>query len=263
MRWFIFIVFAFFKFCIASAAGRSTWLPLTLRGGSWSPPPEAVDLETTLVAIRYDQGVVVAADSRTSVSGYVSNRYAHKIAPVTSHCLVLRSGSAADTQTMAEECKQFFLQRSYHYGIQPTVSQIAHWMRQAVWQRPQGQVSLLVAGYDPTTQTPSLYSIAISGALHQEEAFAAAGSGSVFVLGYLDRELSENRVLSESEAINLCRQAISLAANRDGSSGGLVRISVIDAKGVRNLPPVPVVAATNDNLSSANLPGFMASSSDA
>ena len=38
--------------------------------------PNEISMGTTILAVRYKGGVVVGADTRTSVSGYVSNRYA-------------------------------------------------------------------------------------------------------------------------------------------------------------------------------------------
>ena len=51
------------------------WLSLLLRVVDALHPNE-VSMGTTILAIRYKDGVVVGADTRTSVSGYVSNRYA-------------------------------------------------------------------------------------------------------------------------------------------------------------------------------------------
>jgi len=213
-----------------------------------------VNLGTTLVAVRYNEGVVVAADSRTSVGGFVSNRYAHKIARVTPYCTVSRSGSAADTQIVARECRLYFRQRCLRYGLSTTVSvsQVAHWMRQAVIQMSDGQVSLLVAGYDHHHQAPRIYSVALSGALLKEGNFAAAGSGSVYVLGYLDHHIphkhDEVSPLNETEAVALCQRAITLAASRDGSSGGIVRVCVIDQDGTREIEARPVDMIQGDGI---------------
>jgi len=51
------------------------WLSLLLRVVDALHPNE-VSMGTTILAVRYKDGVVVGADTRTSVSGYVSNRYA-------------------------------------------------------------------------------------------------------------------------------------------------------------------------------------------
>lgn len=53
---------------------------------------------TTLVAVEYEGGVVLGADSRTSMGTYVANRTTDKLTPVTERILACRSGSAADTQ---------------------------------------------------------------------------------------------------------------------------------------------------------------------
>ena len=57
-----------------------------------------VSTGTTLVAIEFDGGVVVGADSRTSMGTWISNRITDKLTPVTDSIMACRSGSAADTQ---------------------------------------------------------------------------------------------------------------------------------------------------------------------
>ena len=57
---------------------------------------------TTILAISYDGGVVVGADSRVSTGTYISNRASDKITPLSDNVYLLRSGSAADTQAVAD-----------------------------------------------------------------------------------------------------------------------------------------------------------------
>ena len=57
---------------------------------------------TTIVAVQYDGGVVIGADSRVSTGRYVSNRASDKLTPLHDHVWLLRSGSAADTQLVAD-----------------------------------------------------------------------------------------------------------------------------------------------------------------
>lgn len=57
---------------------------------------------TTIVACTYPGGVVLAADGRVSIGRYVSNRASNKICPLTDSTYYLRSGSAPDTQAVAE-----------------------------------------------------------------------------------------------------------------------------------------------------------------
>ena len=53
---------------------------------------------TTLVAVEFADGVVIGADSKTSMGTWVANRVTDKLTPVTDTIFVCRSGSAADTQ---------------------------------------------------------------------------------------------------------------------------------------------------------------------
>ena len=200
-----------------------------------------ISMGTTLVAVKYRSGVIVAADSRTSVSGYVSNRFAQKITPITSHCVVLRSGSAADTQYLAKETRYKVMERQHILGIVPSISNIAHYLRFLVYSKnfestsASYSASLLVAGFDSDSVRPRIYSVTTSGALLEEDSFAASGSGSAYVLGYLDETLREGKELDLEEAEAICRRAIELAIYRDGSSGGVVRLVVIDANGTREI----------------------------
>ena len=57
---------------------------------------------TTVVAVAYDGGVVLGADSRVSTGTYVSNRASDKLTPLSDFVWLLRSGSAADTQAIAD-----------------------------------------------------------------------------------------------------------------------------------------------------------------
>lgn len=57
---------------------------------------------TTIVAVSYAGGVVIGADSRVSTGTYVSNRASDKITALCDNVWLLRSGSAADTQAVAD-----------------------------------------------------------------------------------------------------------------------------------------------------------------
>ncbi len=72
-----------------------TWMPASLGPAART---EAASTGTTLVAVEFDGGVVLGADSRTSTGTYVANRVTDKLTPVTDYIFACRSGSAADTQ---------------------------------------------------------------------------------------------------------------------------------------------------------------------
>lgn len=58
--------------------------------------------QTTIMAVEFDGGVIIGADSRTSTGSYVANRVTDKLTKITDKIYCCRSGSAADTQAIAD-----------------------------------------------------------------------------------------------------------------------------------------------------------------
>ena len=228
----------------------SAFFPLLL-----SALPE-IDLGTSLVAIIYHDGVIVGADTRTSVSGYVSNRFAYKIVPILNQAVICRSGSAADTQYLADQTKWELQARDYRYQIRPTLSQLSRLLRSLMLESSHElTASLICAGYDREKRAGRIYSISPSGSLIEEEGFAVSGSGSTFILGYMDNTYRPN--MSEDEGVAFVIKAVRLAMNRDGSSGGFVRIHVLNENGPKDLTIYPT--DSNDQYTYTEpriLPGF-------
>ena len=69
-----------------------------------------VSTGTTIMAIPFEGGVVLGADSRVSTGLYVANRVSDKIAQLSDHIFCCRSGSAADTQALTDYVKHFLSQ---------------------------------------------------------------------------------------------------------------------------------------------------------
>jgi 20S proteasome subunit beta 1 len=54
------------------------------------------------MAVEFKDGVVIGADTRTSTGTYVANRVTDKLTKLTDKIYCCRSGSAADTQAIAD-----------------------------------------------------------------------------------------------------------------------------------------------------------------
>jgi len=59
------------------------------------------------MAVTFDGGVIMGADSRTSSGSYIANRVSDKIVPITEYIWACRSGSAADTQAVIDMVKYY------------------------------------------------------------------------------------------------------------------------------------------------------------
>lgn len=73
---------------------------------------KAVQTGTTIMAVTYDGGVVLGADSRTSTGSYVANKAADKITQLTQNVYICRSGSAAHTQAIADYVRHMLNQHT-------------------------------------------------------------------------------------------------------------------------------------------------------
>lgn len=197
---------------------------------------------TTLVAMAYKDGVVLAADSRTSTGTFVAVRVTDKLTPVTSHIMVCRSGSAADTQAMTDAVKNQLEWYEIEFGQPPPVHTAAHLFKNIGYEyRDQFSAGLIVGGWDKEKggQVYSvwgfpfqvfgwnslvshfvLFQVPIGGALVRQNV-SIGGSGSTFLYGYVDAHYKKD--MSKEECIELAKTCVTLAINRDGSSGGCVR----------------------------------------
>ncbi len=76
----------------------------------------------------------------------------------------------------------------------------------------------------------SVYGIPLGGTLVKQP-YATSGSGSTYIFGFCDANFKEN--MTKEEAEDFVVKALTLAMVRDGSSGGVVRMAVIDKQGVQ------------------------------
>ena len=196
----------------------------------------AVQTGTTIVACCYNGRVVLGADSRTSAGSYVVNRAARKITRLSDRICVCRSGSAADTQALAQIARlhlQLYAQelpREFNGAARVRVA--AHLLQRISYDyKDVLTAGLIVAGWDPV-EGPQAFSIPIGGSCIPV-AYTAGGSGSVFITAFLDEHYRPN--MGKEEATQLVAKAVAHAINRDGSSGGLIRIVTIEKDGVDEL----------------------------
>lgn len=73
-----------------------------------------------------------------------------------------------------------------------------------------------------------MYSIPLGGSLHKQP-YAIGGSGSTYIYGYCDAHWRDK--MTEEEGIEFVKNALREAIKWDGSSGGVIRMVVLTAKG--------------------------------
>jgi proteasome beta subunit len=201
---------------------------------------------TTVVALRYADGVIMAGDRRATMGNIIAHRSMEKVFAADRFSAVAIAGSAG----MAVEMVRLFQVQLEHYekvegtalSLEGKANQLAQMVRQNLPLAMQGLVVVpLFAGYDTTRAVGRIYSYDATGGHYEETDFQATGSGgrdarSTIKLGYRDG-------LSRDEAVDLAIKALYEAADEDSATGGpdLVRgiyplIAVVDVEGYRLVP---------------------------
>jgi len=184
---------------------------------------------TTTMAVEYDGGVVIGADTRTTTGSYVVNRVTDKLTRVTDHVYCCRSGSAADTQMITDDVIYELDMYSIELGKPPLVKVVAKLFQNMCYQRRDSvSAGILVAGWDER-EGGQVYSIPIGG-MCVRQPISIGGSGSTYLYGHCDNTFKKG--MSKEECIKFVANAVRLAINRDGGSGGCVRVASIDKDGI-------------------------------
>lgn len=180
---------------------------------------------TTIIAAEYDGGVVLGADSRTTTGAYIANRVTDKLTKISDHIYCCRSGSAADTQAMADIVNYYLDFQMSEMGEEALVQTGANVFRELVYKyRSSLTAGIIVAGWD-RRKGGQVYVIPLGGMCVREK-IAIGGSGSSYIYGFVDSNYKEN--MTKEECVQFVTKAVALAITRDGSSGGVVRIGIID-----------------------------------
>uniref|UniRef100_A0A7S1KMG1 Proteasome subunit beta n=1 Tax=Percolomonas cosmopolitus TaxID=63605 RepID=A0A7S1KMG1_9EUKA len=190
---------------------------------------KAHSMGTSIMAVEFNGGVVVGADSRTTTGSYIANRVSNKLTPVAKRIYCCRSGSAADTQAISDYVSYYLSMHTMELDHLPKVKTAGTLFRKLCYgNRNHLMAGIICAGYDDELGG-QVYNIPLGGALVRCP-FTIGGSGSSYIYGFCDKYFKEN--MTEKECKEFVVQALSLAMARDGSSGGIVRLAAITKEGV-------------------------------
>jgi len=118
------------------------------------------------------------------------------------------------------------------HGESPPVEVAANLFQQLVYGNKDAlSAGIIVAGWDKY-DGGSVYTVPLGGSIHKQP-FSIGGSGSTYIYGYCDAKYKDN--MTREECIDFTKNAIALAISRDGSSGGCIRLAVIDKQGVERI----------------------------
>uniref|UniRef100_V9LA76 Proteasome subunit beta n=1 Tax=Callorhinchus milii TaxID=7868 RepID=V9LA76_CALMI len=190
---------------------------------------QAVSTGTTIMAVEFNGGVVIGADSRTTTGMYIANRVTDKLTPIHDYIFCCRSGSAADTQAIADAVAYELGFHSIELDELPLVQTAANLFKDMCYRyREDLMAGIIVAGWDKR-RGGQVYTVPLGGMMVRQP-FSVGGSGSIYIYGYVDSSYKPG--MSKEECLSFTANALALAMDRDGSSGGVIRLAAITEQGV-------------------------------
>lgn len=178
---------------------------------------------TTVLALRYADGVVMAGDRRATMGTRIANREMEKVVPADRHSGVAISGTAGVAMDMI---KLFQLQLEHYekidgrpISLEGKANQLSQMIKANLGAAMQGLAVIpIFAGYDVIRSTGRLWDFDITGGRYEEREFVATGSGggpasTVLKVGYRPGQTAD-------QAIELACRALWEAAEVDSATGG-------------------------------------------
>jgi proteasome beta subunit len=178
---------------------------------------------TTVVAIRYADGVVMAGDRRATSGNLISHRAIEKVFPADRHSGVAIAGAAGPAMEMV---KLFQLQLEHYEKVEGSLlslegkaNQLGQMVRNNLPAAMQGlAVVPIFAGYDMRRQSGRLFQYDVTGGRYEESNFATSGSGGSLAGSVIKMRFSED--LARDATVDLAITALFEAADEDSATGG-------------------------------------------
>ena len=192
-------------------------------------PPGSVDVAhgTTIVAMSYADGVVMAGDRRATMGNLIANRDIEKVYAADQYSLVGVAGTAGIGM---ELIRLYQVQLEHYEKIEGTMlsldgkaNQLATMIRNNLGAAMQGfAVVPIFAGYDLHAPDPThagrIFSFDVAGGVYEEQGYDGIGSGSLFAKSALKKRYRP--ALSRDDAVRIAIESLYDAADDDTATGG-------------------------------------------
>ena len=204
-------------------------------------PPEG----TTVLACRYQDGVVIGGDRQATEGHLIAHRRIRKVYRADRMSAVAVAGTAG----LALEMVRLFSVELEHYekiegamlSLEGKANFLARLVRSQLPLAFQGlAVVPLFAGYDRNADQGRVYTFDVVGGRYEEKEYGAAGSGAVQARAYL--RMAWQPQMGEDQVIEKVMGALVAAADVDVATGGpdlrrgiLPNLVMIDRGGVKEI----------------------------
>ena len=204
---------------------------------------------TTVLALSYRDGVLIAGDRRATMGNVIAQRDLEKVHPADDYTAVAFAGTVGLAVDMVKlyqvELTHFEKIEGIPMTLNAKATRLAALIRQNLDQAMQGlAVVPLLVGYDPAAPEGAkgrIFTFDVVGGTYEKPDFHAEGSGSPYARGALKKLFHQG--MSRRDAALAALQALYDAADDDSATGGpdinrriFPIVSVITEDGFERLP---------------------------
>lgn len=202
---------------------------------------------TTVLALRYDTGVVMVADRRATMANLIMFEKAEKIVPLDRRTLVAISGAYARSMDVCRYLKhafKFYERRNLHeISAEGKLMEISKALQSnMVAENVAGVFLPIAATYDRRAQEFGIYFFDLAGARFEGAEYACAGSGSERIRGifeFLAKTKGAWHTRGLDEVLTDALRMLDIASDLDSATGGFTKVlpsvSILTSQGVRSL----------------------------
>ncbi|RAN74247.1 proteasome subunit beta [Bacillus sp. SRB_336] len=190
-----------------------------LPAGQLPPTPHG----TTIVALTFAGGVLMAGDRRATMGTMIANRHIEKVFPADRYSVLGIAGTAG----IAIDIVRLFQVELEHYekiegtllSLEGKANRLGAMVRANLPMALQGlSVVPLFAGVETGTANGRLFSYDVTGGRYAEREHHSVGSGSVFARGALKKLWRPD--MDQDSAVAVAMEALMDAADDDAATGG-------------------------------------------
>jgi proteasome beta subunit len=191
---------------------------------------------TTTIALRFKDGVVVAADKRASMGTFVASKKAEKVHILNGFTVATIAGLVSDAQYLINLTRANINLYELARGYPPTSKMAGNLLASIMYEQYRQYfpyyVNMIVAGLDK--EGPHVFNLDMAGGITDED-FASTGSGSLVAIGVLESTWKAD--LPEKDGIAIAIKALATAISRDTATGDGMDVAVVNKKGVKRIKP--------------------------
>jgi len=241
---------SFYDFLMSRRANSPLQIPQMGAHAPTSGTPAAAGLPafshgTTVLAIRFQGGVLMAGDRQATEGFQVSGRRIEKVFKTDAHSAVAIAGAAGPAMELA----RLFQVELEHYeklegdvlSCEGKANKLSQMVRGNLPMAFQGLVVIpLFAGYDLKRREGRIFKYDVTGGRYEETEYHATGSGGKDARDTMKQMY--RRGLTEAQALRIALEALYNASEEDVGTGGpdLIRgiyptMKVITDAGIRDM----------------------------